>query len=180
MRLAFGSEHLCAPIVVGASGPKMLRLAGQIGDGVIVTRHARAGEQLQAMLTCVREGRAASARPERPFTVCLSAAAAVHDDRQQAIAAVRPHAARSLLTPLWSLDETARRASERVKASYDYTEHMNPGATHAQAIPGRSRGAVRHRRPPRSASSRSRACSRPGSTRSPFAPTPWTAARAER
>ncbi len=135
LRLAFGSERACPPIVVGASGPKMLRLAGHVGDGVIVTRQARADERLQAMLACVREGRAESTRPDRPFVVCLSAAAAVHDDRQKAIAAVRPHAARSLLTPLWSLSETAQRASERVKASYDYTEHMNPGAAHALAIP---------------------------------------------
>ena len=135
MRLAFGSERACPPIVVGASGPKMLWLAGHVGDGVIVTRQARADERLQAMLACVREGQAASARPDRPFVVCLSAAAAVHDDRRKAIAAVRPHAARSLLTPLWSLSETAQRATELVKASYDYNEHMNPGAAHALAIP---------------------------------------------
>src|SRR5579884_4448866 len=135
MRLTFGSAASCPPIVVGASGPKMLRLAGEIGDGVIVTRQARAGERLDAMLSCVREGRAASDRPDRPFVVCLSAAAAVHGDRQKAIAAVRPHAARSLLTPLWRLDADAQRASERVRAAYDYAEHMNPGAAHAEAIP---------------------------------------------
>jgi|SRR5579884_2523273 len=135
LRLAFGSERTRPPIVIGASGPKMLRLAGEIGDGVIVTRQARPGERLQAMLSCVREGRAASAGPDRPFVVCLSAAAAVHGDRQKAIAAVRPHAARSLLTPLWRLDADAQRASERVRAAYDYAEHMNPGAAHAEAIP---------------------------------------------
>jgi 5,10-methylenetetrahydromethanopterin reductase len=135
MRLTFGASEKCPPIVVGASGPKMLRLAGQIGDGVIVVRQAQAGERLQAMLDCVRAGRAESERPDRPFVVCLSAAAAVHGDRRKALAAVRPHVARGLFTPTWSLSEAAQRASEAVKTSYDFYEHMSPTAKHAALIP---------------------------------------------
>ena len=44
MRLTFGGRGPRPPIVVGASGPKMLRLAGQVGDGVIVTGQAQRGE----------------------------------------------------------------------------------------------------------------------------------------
>ena len=62
MRLAYAAATTPAPIVIGASGPKMLHLAGEIGDGVVITREARAGPTLTAMLRCVADGRAAAGR----------------------------------------------------------------------------------------------------------------------
>lgn len=136
LQLVFGGPAKCPPIVVAASGPKMLGLAGRIGDGVIVTRQARAGATLSAMLGCVREGREASLRRERPFRTCLSASVAVHPDRTPALQAVRPHVASTLRARLhWELSPAAALARERIVAAYDMYEHMNPAAAHAGLVP---------------------------------------------
>src|SRR5438034_1363093 len=37
VRLSFGAPKKCPPIIVAASGPKTLQLAGRIGDGVIIS-----------------------------------------------------------------------------------------------------------------------------------------------
>lgn len=134
MRLAYASG-VCPPIVIGASGPKMLRLAGQIGDGVILTRQARAGPTLEAMMRCVREGRAEAGLGGRPFMTCVSASVAVHRDRSKALLAVRPHVASTLRHVHWGLSEPARRTAERLQDSYDVYEHMSPTARHAELIP---------------------------------------------
>jgi 5,10-methylenetetrahydromethanopterin reductase len=134
MRLAYAAATTPAPIVIGASGPKMLHLAGQIGDGVVITREARAGPTLTAMLRCVADGRAAAGR-EGPFMTCVSASVAVHDDRGKALLAVRSHVASTLRHVRWPLSEPARRASEALNAVYNVSEHMIPQAQHAELIP---------------------------------------------
>lgn len=71
VRLAFGAPGRCPPVVVGA-GPKVLTLAGEIGDGVVIAGRGRAGPMLATMLRRVREGRQAGGRLERPFTTYAS------------------------------------------------------------------------------------------------------------
>jgi 5,10-methylenetetrahydromethanopterin reductase len=135
MRLAYATATTPAPIVIGASGPKMLHLAGQIGDGVVITREARAGPTLTAMLRCVAEGRASAGRVDGPFMTCVSASVAVHEDRSKALLAVRSHVASTLRHVRWELSEPARRASEALNAVYNVSEHMIPQAQHAELIP---------------------------------------------
>ncbi len=134
MRLAYGAPDKLAPIIVGASGPRMLRLAGEYGDGAIITGSA-AAPTLIAQMKAVEEGRRASAQPERPFKTYLAVAAAVHPDASKALAVVRPHVARGLLTHMWPMSEAASRASEQLKASYDFYEHMSPTAKHGDVVP---------------------------------------------
>jgi alkanesulfonate monooxygenase SsuD/methylene tetrahydromethanopterin reductase-like flavin-dependent oxidoreductase (luciferase family) len=135
-RLAFGSAGVCPPIVVAASGPRMLHLAGAIGDGVIVTREARAGETLQEMLACVRAGRDEAGASAGPFWTCLSASVAVHPDRTPALQAVRPHVASTLRARMhWPLSPEAQEARDRIAASYDFYRHMDPAAVHADLVP---------------------------------------------
>jgi 5,10-methylenetetrahydromethanopterin reductase len=136
MRLAYADAAAVPPIVVGAGGPKMLRLAGEIGDGVILTGRARAGAVLDAMLGQVRAGREAARRADRPFLTCLGVAAAVDRDRERALAAVRPHvAASALVRPRWPLSDAAREASARVQQVYSYDEHMSPSDKFEGLIP---------------------------------------------
>jgi 5,10-methylenetetrahydromethanopterin reductase len=135
MRLTYGGPSVAPPIVVAASGPKMLRLAGEIGDGVIVTRQARADATLAAMLARVREGREASGRDGLPFMTCLSASVAVHHDRDVARQAVRPHVASTLRHVRWGVDAPLRQAERAVNAAYDLSQHMSPAATHAEVVP---------------------------------------------
>src|SRR5436305_6665161 len=95
MRLVYGSAETRPPIYVGGSGPKVLALAGEIGDGAIIGGGTCSPERLEAKLGAVQEGRALAAA-EGPFRVSLSATTAVHAERALALAAVRPAVAVNL------------------------------------------------------------------------------------
>jgi 5,10-methylenetetrahydromethanopterin reductase len=138
MRLTYASAATRPPIYIGGSGPKVLALAGELADGVIIGGGTCSPERLQAKLGAVQAGRA-RADAAWPFRVCLSATAAVHPDRALALAAVRPAVAVNLrfTDPAWPLSEPARRAREAVAALYRHDEHMSPDAADkfAAALP---------------------------------------------
>lgn len=135
MKLGYGGGDRVTPIVIAGGGPKMLELAGEIGDGVMLSGAGRADAALASMLAHVRAGRERSHRTALPFLNVVGCAGAVDDDGARAKAAVRPHVARGLLTARWERSDATRRASEVVKANYDYSDHMNPQARHAQLVP---------------------------------------------
>ena len=134
-RLTFGAPGAGAPILVAGRGPKMLRLAGQIGDGAIVTGCGRASPRLQAMLDWLHASRAEASHQASPFRTCLHVPAAVHPDRQAAYEAVRPQVAVGLLSPQWPVSEDAEQAGARLRASYDYYQHMSRQARYGDLIP---------------------------------------------
>ncbi|MEE8161503.1 MAG: LLM class flavin-dependent oxidoreductase [Acidobacteriota bacterium] len=135
MRLTFGSDDKCPRVVVGAAGPRMLNLAGRIADGVILGGGANREAVVKKMLQCVAEGRRQSTRSGDRFEVFASLPACVDSDREKALSAVRPHVARSLLTPQWELSAAAAAVRDKIRPMYDYYEHMNPTAQHAELIP---------------------------------------------
>jgi len=134
-RLTFGGADKCPPVFVAASGPKMLRLAGRVGDGAILARVSLKGDVLKRMLECVSEGRQQRTIPADSFQICAALPVCVDADRQKAIAAVRPHVARSLITPLWEFSPEAVGAQKKLERLYDCYDHLNPTAPHAQAVP---------------------------------------------
>ncbi|HEY7064044.1 MAG TPA: LLM class flavin-dependent oxidoreductase [Chloroflexota bacterium] len=137
-RLMYANAETRPPVYIGGSGPKVLALAGEIGDGVIIGGGTSSPARLEAKLGAVHEGRA-RAKTDRPFRVCLSVTTAVHADRSLAMAAVRPAVAVNLrfTDPAWPLSEAARAAREAVNALYRDEEHMNPAIADkfAQALP---------------------------------------------
>jgi 5,10-methylenetetrahydromethanopterin reductase len=135
MRLGFGGADKCPPIFVAASGPKMLRLAGKVGDGAILARVSLKGGVLRKMLECVDEGRRQRTTPAESFQICAALPVCIDADRQKAIAAVRPHVARSLITPLWEFSPEAVEARKKLERLYDCYDHLNPAAPHAEAVP---------------------------------------------
>jgi 5,10-methylenetetrahydromethanopterin reductase len=135
LTLAYGRSDQVLPIIIAGAGPKMLELAGSLGDGVMLSGAGRADAALSAMLEHVRVGREQSNRAGAPFANIVGCAGAVDDDGQRAKAAVRPHVARGLLTARWERSEATRQASAVVRANYDYNDHMNPHARHAQLVP---------------------------------------------
>jgi 5,10-methylenetetrahydromethanopterin reductase len=136
MRLAYARSGSVPPVLIGAASPRMLRLAGEIADGVIVTSIGRAGTTLEAMLAHVREGRAAAGRLDAPFLTCLGVAVAVDADRGEALAAVRPHvAASALVHNRWPLSAAAQAAAAHVREVYTTAEHMSPSDKFADIIP---------------------------------------------
>ena len=135
MRLTFAAPDRRPPIVVAASGPKMLRLAGRIGDGVILARVAMEGDMLARMLACVHDGRREGGRDAEPFQRFLSVSASVAEDATKAVSAVRPHVAQSILKPFWGLSPAAAGARARMAERYDNYRHLDPDAPHAGAVP---------------------------------------------
>jgi len=134
-RLTFGAPGGHPPILIAGRGPKMLRLAGQIGDGAILAGVGCAGATLRGMLEAVRAGRAAAGEPARLFRTYLHVPAAVHADRRLAYEAVRPQVAVALLMPHWPLSAAAEEARAKLRASYDYYQHMSRQARWAEVIP---------------------------------------------
>ncbi len=134
VRLDFGAPNRCPPIIVAGTGPKSLQLAGRIGDGVIFYT-GRSRLNFQQALSYIRAGINERAESQRKFQLIFARPVAIDRDRKRAYAAVCPHVARTLLTYPWSMSEPAARAKEKLKAAYNYYEHMNPRALHREIIP---------------------------------------------
>jgi len=135
IRLAYADPGAAPPIVIAASGPKMMRLAGQIGDGVIMAGQMGHQEVRAQALEHVRLGLEEQPHPPERFMVCVGVAAAVSADRQEALDAVRPHVAQGLLSPLARLGSAALEARTALQSAYNTYDHMHPGAPHAAVVP---------------------------------------------
>jgi 5,10-methylenetetrahydromethanopterin reductase len=127
--LGYGGDERPVPILLGASGPRMLELCGRIGDGclAVVGLHPRQLEAARARL--------ASGGPAENFEVVWWVPIAAGEDADQAREDVKPYVARSLRHPLPAeLTPVEHEAAERIRASYEYRRHLKPGA-HADLVP---------------------------------------------
>ncbi|HZO83362.1 MAG TPA: LLM class F420-dependent oxidoreductase [Candidatus Binataceae bacterium] len=89
------------PIYLGAQGAKMLRLAGEIGDGLITNFVTPA--TLPAMLEHVREGRRAAGKdPAAPLDVVCRIMIAVDDDEEKVRAELRRHLTAYVTVPTYN------------------------------------------------------------------------------
>ena len=128
--LGYGGEQPPVPLLLGASGPRMLELSGRIGDGclAVVGLHPR---QLEAARARLGTGGA-----DEGFEVVWWVPIAAAADPAQAREDVKSYVARSLRHPLPAeLTEVERDAAERIRASYEYGQHLAPGAAHAELVP---------------------------------------------
>jgi 5,10-methylenetetrahydromethanopterin reductase len=146
IKLAYTTPEAAPPIIIAASGPNMMRLAGQIGDGVVMAGQMGHPDVRREALARVRAGRderasaATSTSPDaqagnRPFLACAGVAACVAGDRSAALDAVRSHVAQGLMSPLARLGPAAAEARQKLATSYNTYDHMSPGARHAQVVP---------------------------------------------
>ena len=96
-QLDFDAPHARLPVYVGARGPRVLQLAGELADGVIVGNVATprgwayAIERIEAGAACAGR-RLADLRLTAWLYTC------VDDDQERALDAIRPMAATSLVT----------------------------------------------------------------------------------
>jgi 5,10-methylenetetrahydromethanopterin reductase len=121
--LAYGGEQPAIPLLLGASGPRMLELSGRIGDGclAVVGLHPRRLEAARARL--------AAGGASEGFEVVWWVPIAAADDPSEAREDVKAYVARSLRHPNPAeLTAVEREAAERIRASYDYRRHLEPGA----------------------------------------------------
>jgi 5,10-methylenetetrahydromethanopterin reductase len=120
---------LPVPIYVAATGPRMLKLAGEIADGVILMNGV-AAPLIQAAIDIVREGERAAGRAAGATKIAVWAAC--HPDRS----AVKFNVARAILRKMpGPVDELTRQVAEKVKEAYTYQQHGNAEAEFARLIP---------------------------------------------
>jgi 5,10-methylenetetrahydromethanopterin reductase len=90
VRLAGAPRRI--PIYIAATGPRMLELAGEIADGVILQVGIHPAALTEA-LACVRAGAARAGRDPATVDLVCSTFTAIDDDRRRAIDRARPLAA---------------------------------------------------------------------------------------
>jgi probable F420-dependent oxidoreductase len=127
------------PVLVAAYGPRVLRLAGELADGVIL-QLASPGVVAWA-LDHVRAARAAAGRPWEGFEVVAAAPSYISADRAHALARVRGFPAtlsnhvRALRRqyPASALPADLVEGMEAI-TGYDYARHGHPDAPHTRAV----------------------------------------------
>lgn len=123
------------PIYVGASGPRILELSGEVADGVIAYVGVTA-EKIHHALEHVARGAQRAGREAADCDFTLWVPFSVSPDRREAIDAVKPHVARAITHGVESqLLEDEVRVRETIRSTYEYGEHMALGSKHAQLVP---------------------------------------------
>ena len=138
VRLAW-AQPMSMPLFIAGSGPKILRLAGQVADGAIILTGV-APEYVRAAIECVREGAREAGRDlEREgFQFVCWAPTAISKDGESARDLVKAHVARVLKRPLpFGLTGEDQEVVRRIYAEYEYYQHMVVGSHHGDLVPDR-------------------------------------------
>jgi len=135
-KLAYAAEApRSIPMYVPGLGPQMLRLGGEIADGVLLTvgadpRYIRAG------LEAIEEGARSAGRLRGTVRVAARIPCSISDEAD-ARRDVRSHVALAVLQDRkpFAFDDEDRPAVERIRQAYDYQRHLAIDATHANLVP---------------------------------------------
>jgi 5,10-methylenetetrahydromethanopterin reductase len=126
------------PVFIAAEGPKALRCAGEIADGVLTGR-GFARDIVEETLADIRRGADAAGRNPNDIEVWFHAPVAVHDDPTSAMNAVLGDAVNAIampgpctaLTSSEVSDETKRRI-RRLRERYNPARHAARGDENAR------------------------------------------------
>lgn len=136
VRLPFDAQPV--PVYVAASQPRMLDLAGRLGDGVVLMGPADR-EAISLQMEKVREGATAAGRDPSEVDVDVWVTISVSEDDGQAIRDVSSWAsAQARLMTKWKElppgFERFRPEMEEAQEVYDYSEHLSLKARHALTV----------------------------------------------
>lgn len=124
------------PVYLPGSGPRMLRLAGEIANGVLLTVGADP-RYLRAAMGVLEEGARAKGRRPEDIRVVARIPCCVSDE-PDARRYVRSHVAMVVLQAKpFALDPEDLAVVERIRGAYEYRQHMAVGAAHADLVPDR-------------------------------------------
>lgn len=129
------------PVYFAASGPKSLRLAGRVADGVLFQVGADP-HLIQYGLERIKAGAAEAGRPLSEVKLCARLACSVDEDRAAAREAIKSYAATAagtvyLSVPHEDLPADLTHDIQRMKEQYNYLEHARVGARHAELVTDR-------------------------------------------
>ena len=134
-RLSWMPEPQEVPVYIAASAPKILKMSGRIADGVIVLV-GTAPEFIEGALRTIESGAKESGKKLEDLHIVLWTPTAIADDRTEARDLVRAHVSRVAIRPLPApIDPTLQAAVDRIKENYNYYEHMDTEAAHADLVP---------------------------------------------
>lgn len=129
------------PVDVAGSGPKVVRLAAQLADGVTFGVGADP-QRLRAMLDLAAEARAESGLDGQPFTRSAMVTVVPHRDRAVArrlaaggvALAARWSVLQSRRGPIAGADERTTARLDAARTSYDMTRHGETHSSHAGSM----------------------------------------------
>ena len=135
-RLAWRAPRV--PIVLAASAPRMLELAGRVADGVLVQVGVDPA-LVRYALERIHAGARAAGRDPAEVERSLRVACHVDPDERRARAAVAPYAAVAANTvartvPRASIPAALHDDLDRLRAGYDYGRHGYADAPHLRLL----------------------------------------------
>lgn len=135
LRLENIGDHGRIPIYLAANGPAMLRLAGEVADGVIVPTGLTPAYP-EYVMTHVGEGLRAAGRRPADIDVCFLAGCSLSPDRERARQEAKAYVAKRALVPVPSeISGISESEKERFVKAYRFQEHMQVGARHGDLVP---------------------------------------------
>src|SRR6185369_2996334 len=137
VRITSAAGQKPIPVYPAVSSPKIHRLAGKVGDGAIVL----VGVDPQFLRASRAELEAGAAEAgttlkDKKFRVVCWTPCSILDDGRAARGAVKAHVARILKRKLpFELDGPAMDVVTKIRAHYEYYEHMVVGTPHGDIVP---------------------------------------------
>src|SRR5688500_12637814 len=136
-RMTWLDGPLPVPVYVGASGPRVLDLAGRVADGVLL-HSGTTPEMIDRGLAAVAAAARGAGRDPAAIDVAVWAPTSMGDDRALARDHVRGRVASALRQAMpVALTDDERVAVNRLRQEYDYFEHASAGARHRALVPER-------------------------------------------
>jgi 5,10-methylenetetrahydromethanopterin reductase len=133
--LSWLSEPTGVPIHMAASGPRMTRSAGRVGDGAILLQGI-APDLLDRAIGWLDEGILEAGRPERVVEISCWVPFSLDAHSKRARDRVRTRVASALMqaNPDW-FEGDERQAIETLKQRYKVGDHAQAEAEHAAIVP---------------------------------------------
>jgi 5,10-methylenetetrahydromethanopterin reductase len=118
-----------APIYIAATGPKMLKMSGELADGVILM-NGIAPELIKTAVDLVHEAERGAGRAIGSTKIVVWAACHPSFD------AVKYNVARAILRNIpGPIDDLTRKVAAEVKAAYNYEQHGRSEAEFGKLVP---------------------------------------------
>jgi 5,10-methylenetetrahydromethanopterin reductase len=129
-----GSSPRTIPVFLPGDGPKMLKQAGQLADGVFLPVGPRP-EAIRSALAIVAEGARSAARNVEDIRVVARIPCYVSDEPDARRYVRSLVALRVTRTTPFGLNEEDLAAVEKIRRAYDHHQHLSPEAADADLVP---------------------------------------------